>query len=305
MKKVLTQNNQVLEIKNSERLKDGQKAILEYTYEDTGYVRLVFNYGSQVFVFQSGVFMHASEDEEPSHDLTISKVIIDMEKPYSRLEKQAYEVAKKAGVLLWQALGKEEPKEKVIPDNTPLYSDNTTIEEYNKNTTNRACWKPEEFEEWQVKQKQKPFMPDQKDFALMDVVYWRNDYGVEFTSRIVGFSENGLFLSSLDIGCDCYWSTKCINRYKIRKATLQDIFRTSKRYEYEKYNVSNFDQFLQIAKKHPRNLETVFSNGLKALLRDGDRFLSYCEGDVLDYDVAWYSADTYTKACIQFEKEYN
>ena len=305
MKKVLTENNQVLEIKNNERLKDGQKAILEYTHEDTGYVKLIFKYGPQVFVFQSGAFMYASQDEEPSHDLTISKVIIDMETPYSRLEKQAYEVAKKEGVLLWQALGKEEPKEKIIIDSTPLYSDNMTIEEYNKNTTNRDCWKPTEFEEWQVKQPQKPFTQDHKNFSLMDVVYWRNDYGVEFTSRIVGFSENGLFLSCLDIGGESYWSPKCINRYKIRKATLQDIFRTSKQYEYEKYNISNLDQFAAISQKHPRNLETVFSNGMSVLLRGGDRFLSYCEGDVLDYDVAWYSADTYTKACIQFEKEYN
>ena len=99
------------------------------------------------------------------------------------------------------------------------------------------------------KAKQLPFMPIHKDFNLMDVVYWRNDYGVEFTSRIVAFAGNGLHLAPLDVGGECYWSVKNIDRYNIRKATLRDIFKTSR--------------------------------------------------------CGLYSANTFTKACIQFEKEFN
>lgn len=305
MKKVLNKNNQVVILQNSEKKEKDHKAILEYSHEDIGFCRLVFKYGAQVFVYQEGLFLYASEDEEPSHDLNHHKVIIDMEKPISPLQKAAYTDAKECKILLWQAQGKEEPQEKIIPDHTPLYSDNLTIEEYNKKTSSQDCWKPKEFEEWQVKQKQSPFMPIHKDFNLMDVVYWRNDYGVEFTSRIVAFAENGLHLAPLDVGGECYWSVKNIDRYNIRKATLKDIFKTSKQYEFERINGASIGLFEIMITEHPRKLETVFNTGLNILMRGGDRFLSYCEGEIIDHDVAWYSANTFTKACIQFEKEFN
>ena len=304
MKQVL-QDGEIITVLNNTPFNGNQSPILKYVYEDVGYCRLVFTYGSLKYVFLGDQFLTASQDDEPDSPISLDGIVFDMAIPLSPMEKQAYNILKDGNKLLWQALGKEEPKETIIKDNTPLYSDDLTIEDYNKTTSSRDCWKPTEFEDWQVKQKQAPFMDIHDGFNLMDVVYWCNDYGVEFTSRIVGFADDGLHLAPLDVGSESYWTVKNINRFKIRKATLRDIFRTNIYNIFNEFQVNDINTFYGYAKEHDFDFKEVFSTAFTALMRSGDRFLSYCEGEVKGYNVPWYNANTYQKACIQFEKEYN